>query len=149
MNSDPVDLVLRGITVSRLGCWEPKQKPTPYGYVRIQDKRGPKLKNIMAHRLIYEHFNGPIPDGLQIDHLCRNRACCNPAHLEPVTQQENIARGECSQWRLEHTHCPNGHEYTEANTRIEKTGARRCRTCLNQLSRDYKRRKRAEERAVR
>src|SRR5438105_2573404 len=82
---------------------------------------------VRAHRFAYELLVGPIPEGLQLDHLCRVRHCVNPAHLEPVTQQENIRRGE----RATATHCPNGHEYTPENTQI-RTGAHRpgTRVCL-------------------
>ncbi len=63
-----------------------------------------------AHRWAYEHWVGPIPDGLQIDHLCRNRCCVNPAHLEPVTAQENTRRALA--FRVPPTHCKWGHELT-------------------------------------
>lgn len=83
-----------------------------------------------AHRVAYEHYVGAIPPGLQIDHLCRNRACVNPAHLEAVTQSENIRRGMVGQPQAARTHCPHGHAYTAANTyRVPKTGHRLCRTC--------------------
>lgn len=72
---------------------------------------------------MYEAFVGPIPDGLQIDHLCRVRHCVNPAHLEPVTIAENVRRGAAAQ-----THCKYGHEYTPENTVIHH-GGRECRTC--------------------
>ena len=87
-----------------------------------------------THRLSYEHFKGPIPDGLQIDHLCRNRRCCNPAHLEAVTPRVNVGRGE----RPTSTHCPNGHEFTSDNTYLTPTGHRRCVQCRkDQLKENY------------
>ncbi|WP_414654556.1 HNH endonuclease signature motif containing protein [Intrasporangium sp.] len=73
---------------------------------------------------------GPIPEGLVLDHLCRNRACCNPAHLEPVTIRENILRGEPAN----RTHCPHGHAYTPENTRIDNN-MRSCRTCIRERAR--------------
>lgn len=86
-----------------------------------------------AHRVAYELEVGVIPDGLYIDHLCRNRGCCNPAHLEPVTNAENIRRGHAGLHMREKaaakTHCPSGHHYDEANTLFDSEGYRRCRAC--------------------
>ena len=80
-------------------------------------------RNVYAHRWVWEHEVGPIPEGLTIDHLCRNTACVNPAHLEPVPGSENTRRAT----RLI-THCPYGHPYNKENTYIQK-GGRVCRTC--------------------
>lgn len=82
-------------------------------------------KSRLAHRVAYERFIGPIPDGLVLDHLCRNPACVNPAHLEPVTQTENIRRAA----RSHRTACIRGHEYTDANTHWTKSGSPVCRVC--------------------
>ncbi len=79
----------------------------------------------MAHRVAYELAIGPVPDGLVVDHLCFNRACVRPGHLEPVTQQENVMRAR--------THCRKGHEFTPENTYVRPGGTggiqRICRTC--------------------
>lgn len=86
-----------------------------------------------SHRFAYEFLVGPVPLGLNLDHLCRNRACCNPAHLEPVTQKENVRRGVgmSSQISKAKTHCKRGHELTPENTYLAPCGdGRRCWTCI-------------------
>lgn len=85
-----------------------------------------------THRLIFTLINGPIPDGLHIDHLCRNRRCFKPEHLEPVTQRVNTLRGDTLPARqLLITHCPKGHPYDDLNTRASKYG-RKCRECARE-----------------
>lgn len=79
-----------------------------------------------AHRVAWELDNGPVPDGLFLDHLCRERRCCNPRHLEPVTTGENTRRSPIHNGAK--THCPQGHPYDEVNTRRYR-GARYCRQC--------------------
>lgn len=82
-----------------------------------------------THRLAYQALVGPIPATLQLDHLCRNRACFNPKHLEPVTSRENTMRGEnFAAKNAAKTHCVNGHEFTPENT-YPYRGWRHCRTC--------------------
>lgn len=90
-----------------------------------------------AHRIAYEHWNGDIPKGLQIDHLCRNRSCVNPAHLEIVTLQENVRRGETGKYNKDKTHCKHGHKFTLENTRITKVTERVCRTCCRLWQREH------------
>lgn len=104
-------------------CWEWQATKTRsgYGHFRV----GNKL--VSAHRFAYELEIGKIPDGLVIDHLCRNRSCVNPKHLEPVTSKINSLRG--INHNTAKTHCPNGHEYNETNTRITPNGKRKCRIC--------------------
>jgi hypothetical protein len=104
--------------------WTGARDKRGYGRIRTDGQL------LLVHRAVYEHFFGPIPDGLQIDHLCRNPPCANPAHLEAVTCQENLLRGEgISAVNARKTHCKNGHEFTPENTRIEKRGGRSCRRC--------------------
>lgn len=83
-----------------------------------------------AHRVAYEILIGPIPEGLPLDHLCRNSPCCNPNHLEPVTDRTNILRGVgFAALNAKKTHCPKGHPYSLTNTYINSKGQRICRTC--------------------
>lgn len=90
------------------------------------------LRGEYAHRFSYEVHVGAVPDGKQLDHLCRVRQCVNPAHLEPVTRRENILRGTApTAINAAKTHCIHGHEYTEENTyRRPDNGGRQCRTCI-------------------
>ena len=95
-----------------------------------------------AHRFAYESFVGPIPEGLQIDHLCRNRACVNPAHMEPVTLRENILRGESSAAKnARKTHCKRGHPLSGENL-YRFGGSRSCRECQQRRVREYTERQR-------
>jgi hypothetical protein len=104
------------------GCWLWLGAVTPGGYARLRDG--------YAHRMSYEIHVGPIPPGLQLDHLCRVRSCVNPAHLEAVTQKINIGRGEAGMHMRERTHCPRGHERTPENTYTRiKRGHSECRIC--------------------
>lgn len=111
------------------GCWEWLSNKTKAkgGYGRIS--RGGKM--VLAHRFMYERAKGPIPDGLTLDHLCRNRLCVNPGHLEPVTLRENALRGVGpTAINARKTHCIRGHRLNEKNT-YTKTGGRSCRACVN------------------
>lgn len=109
------------------GCWVWIGHLNDAGYGTLRWWNKPMQR---AHRVAYIELVGEIPDGLQLDHLCRNRACCNPAHLEPVTQRENVLRGEGPSARAAvATHCTSGHEYTEANTYVRSSGKRDCRQC--------------------
>ena len=97
----------------------------------------------MAHRRAYERAFGPIPAGLEIDHLCRNKVCINADHLEAVTRAENMHRQPRIAARMAQTHCLHGHEYTPENTRMDARGCRSCRACHNARERARKAARRA------
>lgn len=114
------------------GCWVwmgtrqyPKNHPAYPGYGRVMVNK----RRTQAHRVVYELMVGPIPNGLIIDHLCRNPICVNPAHLEAVNVKENVLRGigiTAAQKRK--THCVRGHAFSEENTYVHN-GHRYCLAC--------------------
>ena len=97
----------------------------------------------MAHRMAYTEAKGPIPDGLEIDHLCRVKTCVNPEHLEAVTRRENMLRQDRIGGRARQTECIHGHAYTPENTKRDSCGNRYCRTCHNARERARKAARRA------
>lgn len=110
------------------GCWLWMGSRNALGYGQVQrGRRGEGL--IQAHRATYELIVGPIPAGLELDHLCRQPSCVRPDHLEPVTQAENKRRAN------QHPDCVNGHPFDEANTYIRRDGARMCRACHRERAR--------------
>lgn len=127
--------VLERFEVDDNDCWIWTGKLSTAGYARAPGGR--RGYHIQASRLMYEALVGPIPEDLELDHLCRVRSCVNPDHLEPVTHAENVRRGDGGRVWREKTHCPSGHPYDEQNTKWYQ-GRRYCRAC--HLINDIKRR---------
>lgn len=109
------------------GCWEWVGSRFHHGYAQF---RRIDFPSAYAHRWAYHHFVGEIPDGMDLDHLCRVRHCVNPGHLEPVTRRENLMRGTTIPSRnAAKTHCVHGHPFDAVNTRSNADGSRECRAC--------------------
>jgi len=111
--------------------WGPIPPSTGYGRVYLS-----RRKYLMAHRVVYESLVGPIPEGMHIDHLCRNPRCVNPQHLAVVTRTENVMRGDSPPAQnARKTHCKHGHLFDLFNTYIDKRGRRACNVCRERVSR--------------
>lgn len=140
-NKQLLEKMLRQSTINaKTGCREWTEYIDPAGYGRVYADYSQKL----AHRVAYELIVGPIPDGLQLDHLChtrdatcpggkacRHRRCINPEHLEPVTNEQNMLRSPRTfgVQNKAKTHCPQGHAYDQDNTGRKSKGGRNCRSC--------------------
>jgi len=118
------------------GCWEWTAVCKSDGYGVFTLRHG---KKVLAHRYAFEdHIQGSIPDGMTIDHLCRNPRCVNPAHMEVVTVKENILRSDgLTAQNARKTHCDRGHEFTEENTQ-RNTHGRRCAQCKRDADARYR-----------
>lgn len=132
------------------GCWMWKGTVHRHGYGRFYIGQGAVVR---AHRWAYETWVGPIPEGMQIDHLCHDphecpggfscphRRCVNPEHMGLVTMEENLRR-RSSNFR---THCPKGHEYSGDNLYVTKAGSKQCVECNRVRARERQRRLRREK----
>lgn len=117
-------------------CWEwtAARSKTGYGKFRLS---GPQRRTKDAHRVAWEALVGPVPEGLELDHLCKMRHCVNPDHMEPVTHAENMRRGHHAPGGVAQsarTHCPAGHPYDDTNTHRSAQG-RKCRACARARAR--------------
>jgi len=115
------------------GCWKWLDHKNG-GYGGFRDNK----KDVKAHRFAYEQIKGPIPKGLELDHLCSNTGCVNPEHLEAVTHKDNVLRGKgLAAKNVRKIYCKRGHEFTVENTGYKKDGKRSCLICRKILAKDF------------
>lgn len=146
-----IDRIRARTVMESSGCWTWTGAQNGVGYGRIAWSEDGKMQYALTHRVMYEDAIGSIPDGTVLDHTCHgvdcptvnpegcpHRSCCNPAHLEPVSQRENLLRGATmTAARRATTHCPQGHEYNDENTIVSNRGQRECKTCRYEKNRAY------------
>jgi hypothetical protein len=146
----PAERVLSRTSITLSGCWLWEGKPNKSGYGQVRDRgRWP-----VVHKIVYEALVGPVPDGLQLDHLCHDprtcnlgeecphRRCVRPSHMTPVTPKQNTLRSNAvTALNGAKSQCVNGHEFTEENTYIRPKGGRTCRVCTRLASKRYALRK--------
>jgi hypothetical protein len=137
----PIERFLTRVEIAPNGCWEWKTPSSKrcYGTFHLKDK------SIKAHRFSYQYFVGSIPEGLTLDHLCRNLSCVNPDHLELASKRTNILRGMgIPAKNARATHCPKGHPYDLFNTYNllddRDRNARFCKLCHREANKRYRRR---------
>jgi len=128
------------VEVTADGCWlwRAAHDRNGYGEFSFRDKR-----DVIAYRIAYKSLIGPVPPGLELDHLCCVPACVNPSHLEAVTHRINILRGNSPTAKHSRaTHCVKGHPYDLLNTHYRRNGSRLCRICMEEALDAYMRRTR-------
>lgn len=132
-------------------CWEwsGTMYSNGYGMFALSRNGSSKVKYALAHRYSYEVRVGEVPEGLVLDHLCRNRGCINPGHLEPVTTRENLVRGEGFVGvQSRRTHClRKGHPLSGENLYVSPKGGRGCRKCRTEQANACRARKAARAKA--
>jgi hypothetical protein len=123
------------VAFSLSGCWRWTARLNADGYGQLKLNR----RTVRAHRVAYELFRGPLPEGKIGDHQCRNHWCVNPWHIEPSTTKDNVLSGVgITAQNARKTHCPQGHPYNEQNTRRDKKGFRYCRPCQKEAMRRWR-----------
>jgi hypothetical protein len=139
MRPSPLERFHTHYNVTPSGCWEWSKALNHGGYGTFAYGG----RRMGAHRAAWELLRGPIPAGLDVDHLCRNRRCVNPDHLEPVTRSVNLARGQVGGWNRDITRCRQGHPFSPDNTYTDPRGWRGCRECRSAAKVRYLERKAA------
>ena len=135
-----IDRFLEKVEPLENGCIKWTAWTDKDGYGRFK-RAGRSGLNVMAHRFAYEYYVGTITSGLEIDHLCRNRSCINPDHLEVVTPKEHTLRGKTrAAANSKKTHCPQGHPYKGDNLYLTPEKGRSCRECRKEAQKRYRNR---------
>ena len=126
-----IDRVLRRLDVS--DCWEWKLcvDKNGYGITHAGSSTDGSLKTVKVHRFVYQQMVGPIPEGMDIDHLCVNRKCANPDHLRPLAKPDHGRLSPGGMINKRKTHCPSGHSYSEFGYTERNSGCRKCKVCSN------------------
>lgn len=130
------------------GCWLwlGHVAKNGYGRMTVGHDLDEGAKTSSAHKVSYEYFVGPVPEGKILDHICRIRCCVNPEHLEPVTHQINVRRGMLSETNKlrfsRQTHCKKGHLLSGENLRLTKIGFRLCRICQSAFKKSWRNKQR-------
>jgi len=138
---DPIRRFGEKATFQENGCWKWTAYINPDGYGIFCPEHG---RLVFAHQFAYKSFRAPIPDGLELDHLCRNRSCVNPWHLELTTHLVNVQRGKAGLQQRTRTHCSKGHPFDSNNTYFYNDGQKRgCLICRRQRSKEHRLRRRA------
>jgi hypothetical protein len=132
--------ILRRRKVTPNGCWEfmGARNTRNYGQTTVGSMKDGSRRVRKIHALAYELWVGEVPEGMELDHLCRNPPCFNPAHLEAVTHQENLRRAY-----PEKSECFKGHPYVDGSFRIDSQGRKKCRACRRERAATQRARRQA------
>ena len=140
MNEKHIARFIQKIKISKNGCWEwtGGLSNQGYGFFYISNQTKGRYKTVLAHRYSYEIFIGKIPNRRWIHHLCQNKCCVNPYHLEPQFPKEHLENHDTLIHNELKTHCPQGHPYSKENTWYDKNGYRFCKICNKIRKRHHK-----------